>query len=274
MTILEETDYWQSVASDWKKTRPDRLWRKHSDAVNQSLLSRWLPEQPVPRLLKTDTFDEAVGTGLTRFLRARTRSLVGMDLSVKNVRFACHDGSGVRGACADVRDLPFGDASFDVVLSNSTLDHFQTSEEITTSLRELYRVLREGGQLIVTMDNLMNPVIAIRNRLPFTLLNRLGILPYYVGITWGPRRLRTKLQEVGFDVTEVTAVLHCPRMLAVPIARLFCSRTALPAQRAFLRWLQKFEGLGRWTTRYVTGHFIAVRAEKPRSRPQEARHDP
>jgi SAM-dependent methyltransferase len=175
--ILEETSYWGSIADAWKKTRPDRLWRKHSDAINQSLLLRWLPEQPVPRLLKTDTFDEAVGEGLTRFLQARSHSVIGMDLSFKMVQLACHGEVRVRGACADVRDLPFRRESFDVVVSNSTLDHFRTLEEITVSLRELHRVLRKDGQLIVTLDNLANPTIAVRNHLPFKLLNRLGIVP-------------------------------------------------------------------------------------------------
>lgn len=271
--MLEETGYWESIADEWKKTRPDRLWRKHSDAINQSLLFRLLPEQPVPRLLKTDTFDEAVGEGLTRFLQARAHSFVGMDLSFKNVQLACHGETSVRGACADVRDLPFRRESFDVVVSNSTLDHFQTLDEITVSLRELHRVLRKDGQLIVTLDNLANPIIAARNNLPFKLLNRLGIVPYFVGATCGPWRLQKLLREVGFEVRDVTAVLHCPRMIAVLVAKLLCSRARPHAQQRFLRWLQTFERMSHWPTRYLTGHFIAVRAEKRQSRPCGARDD-
>lgn len=271
--ILEETSYWESIADEWKKTRPDRLWRKHSDAINQSLLLRWLPEQPVPRLLKTDTFDEAVGEGLIRFLQARAHSVVGMDLSFKNVQLACRGEVRVRGACADVRDLPFRRESFDVVVSNSTLDHFRTPEEITESLQELHRVLRKEGQLIVTLDNLANPTIAVRNHLPFKVLNRLGIVPYFVGATCGPWRLQKLLREVGFEVRDVTAVLHCPRMIAVLVAKLLCSRAKPPAQQHFLRWLQKFERMSRWPTRYLTGHFIAVRAEKRQSHPCRARDD-
>jgi len=271
--ILGETSYWESVADEWKKTRPDRLWRKHSDAINQSLLFRWLPEQPVPRLLKTDTFDEAVGEGLIRFLQARAHSVVGMDLSLKNVKLACYGETSVRGACADVRYLPFRRESFDIVVSNSTLDHFQTLEEITVSLRELHRVLRKEGQLIVTLDNLTNPIIAARNYLPFKLLNRLGVVPYFVGATCGPWRLQKLLREVGFEVRDVTAVLHCPRIIAVLVAKLLCSRAKPPLQQHFLRWLQAFERMSRWPTRYLTGHFIAVRAEKRQIHPGGARDD-
>jgi len=266
MKIIEETGYWETIANEWKRTRPDRLWRKHSDAINRSLLLRWLPERPTSRLLKTDMFDEAVGEGLARFLRTRTHRIVGMDLSFKNVHSACRGETSVCGACADVRDLPFGDASFDVIVSNSTLDHFQTSKEITSSLLELHRVLRYEGQLIVTLDNLANPIVAVRNSLPFTVLNRLGIVPYFVGTTCGPWRLQKMLRDAGFDVKEVTAVLHCPRMVAVLVAKLLCSCAKASSQERFLRWLQKFERLSRWPTRYMTGHFIAVRAEKTKIR--------
>lgn len=271
--IPEETSYWESIADEWKKARPDRLWRKHSDAINQSLLVRWLPEQPVPRLLKTDTFDEAVGEGLARFLQTRAHSVIGMDLSFKNVQSACHGETSIGGACADVRHLPFGEESFDVVVSNSTLDHFQSLDEITVSLRELHRVLRKDGQLIVTLDNLANPTIAARNHLPFKLLNRLGIVPYFIGATCGPWRLQKLLQEAGFEVKDVTAVLHCPRMIAVLAAKLLCSHTKPSTQQQFLRWLQKFERMSRWPTRYFTGHFVAVRAEKRESPPCGARDD-
>jgi SAM-dependent methyltransferase len=271
--VPEGTNYWESIADEWKKTRPDRLWRKHSDAINQSLLFRWLPELPVPRLLKTDTFDEAVGEGLARFLQTRAHTVVGMDLSFQNVQLARRGEMSIPGACADVRHLPFGGESFDVVVSNSTLDHFQTFDEITVSLRELHRVIRKEGQLIVTLDNLANPIIAARNHLPFKLLNRLGIVPYFVGATCGPWRLQKLLREVGFKVRDVTAVLHCPRMIAVLVAKLLCSRAKPPAQQHFLRWLQTFEGLSRWPTRYLTGCYIAVRAEKRQSHPSGACDD-
>ena len=46
---------------------------------------------------------------------------------------------------ADVRRLPLADNRVDVVLSNSTLDHFDTEQEIEESLHELARVLKPGG---------------------------------------------------------------------------------------------------------------------------------
>ncbi|HJT19364.1 MAG TPA: class I SAM-dependent methyltransferase [Nitrospira sp.] len=269
MQLLEETGYWESVAEEWKKTRPDRLWREHSDAINTMLLTRWLPTNPARCVLKTDTFDEAVGKGLAGLLRAHAHTVVGMDLSFKNLKAARVGRTAFSGANADVRSLPFKDDSIDVVVSNSTLDHFASLDEILESLHELHRTLRPGGKLILTLDNFANPSIAVRNLLPFSLLNRTGIVPYFIGATCGPRRLRRLLREAGFKVEEMGAVLHCPRMIAVLAARLVSAWGTPAIQVYFLRSLQKFERLSQWPTRYVTGHFIAIRAEKNRGHAPE-----
>jgi hypothetical protein len=105
-------------------------------------------------------------------------------------------------------------------VSTSTLDHFESLDEMVTSLHDLYRVREVDGRLLLTLDNLANPVIAVRNTLLSRLLNRLGIVPYYVGATCGPHRLRHLLRAASFEVCELTAVMHCPRVLAVAVARI------------------------------------------------------
>ncbi len=259
-SIDKAQPYWDQVALEWMRTRPDSLWRKHSDRVNASLLADWLSEGPAQRILKTDLFDEAAGDGLLSCLKARAVRVVGMDISYHILRTA---GQSDRVAiCADVRSLPFTSDAFDVVVSNSTLDHFDSLEEIEISLRELRRVLRAGGQLLLTLDNKANPLIALRNWLPSRWLTLSGIVPYYVGVTCGPSRLRTMLEHAGLEVAEMTAVLHCPRMAAVRLAREVQARTGARTHQRFLLWLMKWERLSAWPTRFLTGNFIAVRCVK------------
>lgn len=238
------------------------LWRVHSDAVNRELLARWLADSSVETVLKTDLFDEALSDGLYSFLASQARQVYGMDLSARILRTAGSRHRGLRSIVADVRCLPFHDGTFDVIVSNSTLDHFGTHEEIVTSLRELHRVLRPGGLLFLTLDNLANPVVALRQMLPFDVLNRLGVLPYYIGATLGPHHLRRILHQLRFEVTEMGAALHCPRMPAVVLCRLLAKHGTWRIQRRFLHLLMAFEGLSRWPTRLLTGHFVAVRAMK------------
>lgn len=260
-TESAETRYWNRVGEAWTVGAPlDRLWRDHSDAVNGALLVRWLPER-AGLVLKTDLFDEAVGSGLIRRIEAHGRAL-GIDTSLTIARSAVERSEVHRAACADVRQLPFGDARFDAVVSNSTLDHFRSFEELALSLRELQRVLRPGGALLLTLDNLLNPLVALRNALPFPLLNRVGLVPYYVGVTCGPRRLRELLEASGFQVTTMDAVLHCPRVLAVAACRIVERSGSEWARRATLRLLAACEILSAWPLRYLTGHFVAVRAIK------------
>lgn len=254
--------YWDRVAREWREGRPQQLWRAYSDALYREFLDGWLPAGDWGRLLKTDLFDEAVGEGLYGALAARAHGVVGVDLSVETGSRARCRHPGLLAAGADVRQLPFAPGSFDAVFSNSTLDHFDSREEIVDSLREIGRVLRPGGTLVLTLDNLGNPVVALRQALPFGLLNALGLVPYRVGATHGPAGLRRALEQSGFSVARLGAVLHCPRAPAVAAARVLGAVGSRRLQEGLLRVLGGFERLARWPTRYATGYFLAARATR------------
>ena len=124
-------------------------------------------------------------------------------------------------------------------------------------------MLRPGGELILTLDNLAQPLIWLRSVLPQRLMARLGLVPYAVGETVGPRRLAGLCRAAGLEVCEMTAVLHCPRVVAVACTRLLERRASSRAQDRFLSVLAGFERLERLPTRFLTGYFTAVRARKP-----------
>jgi SAM-dependent methyltransferase len=235
----------------------------HSDAINVALFARWLPPQTCANLLKTDLFDEAMGSGLYPLLSAHAEQVTAIDVAPTVLAAATVRYPAVLAVAADVRRLPFASGSFDVVVSNSTLDHFETHDEILASLRGFHRILRPGGRLLLTMDNLANPAVALRNALPYRLLRRLKLVAYPIGATAGPGRLRRMLGDAGFDVLETVALLHCPRALSVALARR-CERRGTPEARAtFLRMTGRWERLARWPTRYLTGYFVGINARKP-----------
>ncbi|MEP7207646.1 MAG: class I SAM-dependent methyltransferase [Casimicrobiaceae bacterium] len=253
---------WEAALAPLLGAAGGTLWRAHCDALNARLFLRWLGDARHERLLKTDLYDEAVGEGVYALLAGRAARVVGIDLAA-NVAVAARKRHATLSAVhTDVRRLPFADGAFDAVVSNSTLDHFATHDEIERALADLHRVLAPHGTLLLTLDNLANPAVALRNALPLAWLRRTGIVPYPVGATYRPGALRRVLGRIGFDVVETSTLMHCPRAPAVARAARLQRHGSASAAKRFLRRLERWEWLGRLPTRFLTGYFVAVLARK------------
>lgn len=253
-------EQWEELAGRWGRLHPQTLWRTYCDELHTALIERWMPSERRERVLKTDLFDEIVTDGLYPVLARRAHEVIGMDIATRAAAQAAARHRGLAALAADARALPFSDATFDAIVSNSTLDHFPSLDDLGVAVRELARITRRGGVLLLTLDNLANPVVALRSVLPRVPLKRLGLVPYYCGATCGPARLREIVEGAGFAVDRVEALLHCPRVLAVATARIV-ERYGSPAtQRRYLRHLTRYERLASWPTRERTSYFTAVRA--------------
>ena len=234
--------------------------------MNRALVEKWAPHEGVGVMLKTDAFDEAVSKGLSQLLASRAKRVIYIDGSFRILQLARTTHGPILAVCCDVRQLPFMSEAIDVIVSNSTLDHFSSSRQIRNSLKELKRVLCVGGQLILTLDNPLNPLVQLRQLLPQTLLRRLRLVPYFIGVTLGPSQLKHLLGELDFNIQRMEAILHCPRVLAIAISRIMQRRGSPQAIKRYLSFLAGFERLGRWPTRYVSGYYVAVNATKCASR--------
>jgi SAM-dependent methyltransferase len=240
----------------------DPLAAAQKRAVHLEWIARNVPPGlRIQAVLKTDLFEEAYGHDELLFSLPLDASLkMGCDVSAATVARAANRASG--RACqfinADVRRLPLADECVDVVLSNSTLDHFDTEQEIEKSLRELARVLRPGGFLLVTLDNPRNPMF-------FLLRAAVGWtgLSFRLGKTVPLRRLLRILDRAGLEVQSTDWLIHNPRivstLLFLMLRRLF-GRRAGPAIQWLLAGFSKFDKL---PTRGFTGVFIAACARKP-----------
>ena len=241
------------------QTSEPRLWRLHSDAVNSAFVAGAIAGRHFRHALKTDLFDEAVTTGVVPLLAGVAERVSGVDVSSQIVAQARRHHPQLEARIADIRELPFADETFDLVVSLSTLDHLDTVEEIATAIGEIARVLVPNGMLVLTVDNRANPVVALRNALPGGALQRARLVAYETGPTIGPRRLERLVRAAGLRPRTSKALMHCPRLPAVVAAR--CVSDSPLAHARFLRVAASIDVLDRLPTRYLTGYFAAIVAD-------------
>jgi SAM-dependent methyltransferase len=266
----KEAEHWGEVARGWSdKGYANQLLGEQKRKTYIALITRWAKLSARQRILKTDLFAEAFGVEQFFFDIIPAKSaIVGIDVAVEIVA-AAKSQAIKRGLntgsylCGDVKKLPLRDSSIDLIISDSTLDHFPTEEEIITALEELGRVLKAGGTMILTIDNKCNltypPYCLVR------LWMKLGLSPYFIGRTLSLSRLRRALKENGLVVEADTAILHYPHPdgLVRWLERSLRSLSRGKLDNTIRKWLAGLNRLEGSKTKYLTGRYIAVKAVKP-----------
>lgn len=125
----------------------DAYWQQQGDTFDQRRQSRLARHvRPGDQVLQVDC-----GPGvLAARLAAAGAHVVGTDLSAEAVRRAQTRGLAAYQVNLDRQPLPFADASFDVVVSDSQIEHRVDFERY---LDECARVLRADGRLIMCVPN-------------------------------------------------------------------------------------------------------------------------
>ena len=262
-----KTKYWDLIAEDVAKRYEfgEPLTEQYR-SVHLNLITRWADVKSSRMILKTDLFAEALDPSrafLWDVLKTNG-SVVGFDISAYiTYKAKIRALQYVPNSCAeymncDVRHLPFADNSFDLIISDSTLDHFQDKDEIATALAELSRILKPGGTLVITMDNKANLTEPL-----FRLWIFLGLSYFFIGKTYSIGELREALAGVGLSVTDTTAIIHNPRFFARRIIALLHRGNPTRFNRCLRKALFALDGLEKTRTKYLTAQFIAARAVKP-----------
>jgi len=231
---------------------------------NLGLIRRWTDRAP-QRILKTDLFEEAFGEDqLLGGLFPPERRVYGCDVSHSTASAAAHRFPELAGGLLvmDIRRPALQEASLDLIISTSTLDHFTTREEFRRSLAALVGLLRPGGRLILTLDNPWNPLLA-----PVRWYTRWRKGPFPLGYTPFLSTLYRDLEALGLTVEDHDWLIHNPRGLSTALF-LILRRLLGRRARAPIKWLlAAFNVLDRLPTRRFTACFQAVSARKaPRRR--------
>jgi ubiquinone/menaquinone biosynthesis C-methylase UbiE len=100
----------------------------------------------------------------------RPRLVVAADFASSAVEFARRrvqqsSSRNVGWAVASMQEIPLADSTFDVVISCETVEHVA---DPVKALREVHRVLRPGGRLLLTTPNYLGPMGLFRGYLRMT----------------------------------------------------------------------------------------------------------
>ncbi len=101
-----------------------------------------------PRDGRLRILDIGCGTGKMLDELAAFGDVVGADFSPEALQFCVTRGVGADLARADARRLPFADGAFDVVTAMDIIEHIDDDKAASS---EIFRVLKPGGRLLVTV---------------------------------------------------------------------------------------------------------------------------
>ena len=106
-------------------------------------------EAELPEWREKEIVDVGCGTGAILKQLGNPEQNVGIDLAPEAISFCRERGlNNVRQG--DICALPFADASFDAVICSSVLYH-QWVGDVEGAVREMYRVLRPSGVLLINV---------------------------------------------------------------------------------------------------------------------------
>ncbi len=215
------------------------------------------------RFFKTDLNEEAFAEDQVLFsLSSPSVRFFGIDVSPQAAQAAHRrqqaSGLGHHYAAGDVRRLPFQDGAFELILSSSTLDHFDDGADLSVSLKELRRVLAPAGVLILALNNRHNPNFYWMSRLEGLLQRRRYPMQFFTFAM-----IRRAADAAGFLIDREGSIVHLPSPANTALRflrRMGGGRLAELLGRRVVRAAEWFGA--RAATRLRTGWFLVVSCRK------------
>jgi ubiquinone/menaquinone biosynthesis C-methylase UbiE len=244
------TDFFDSHVEDYEAKHYAGEVRSFM-TVRQERVLQFVDELKLPR--GAHVLDAGCGPGyLLEALARRGLQAYGMDAAAGMLRSAQVRLDAARPAFpvsleqGNIERLPYADASFDLVCSTGVIEYLKQD---ATMLREVLRVLRPGGSLVLPVTNLWSPVnyldffIEFMKRRdwfvrPFNAVwQRLGhgpLIPRHFSVRrHSPAALRQSLTAAGLVLRDEVYFYFLP--WPRPFDRIFPRATA-----RMERWLARF----------------------------------
>lgn len=147
--------------------------------------------------LKTDLYVESKNKKDTFLMTTGIKRCLGMDISLEIVKQARNNlrvnMPEMQFVVGDARRLPFKEASFQAIISDSTLDHMPR-QDMECSLKEFRRVLSAKGMCVVALNNMLNPV-----SLYDSTVKNICLKEYFLSFCYRPGYVLSVLKKIGFS---------------------------------------------------------------------------
>jgi ubiquinone/menaquinone biosynthesis C-methylase UbiE len=108
-------------------------------------------------VLSNKFLDLGCGTGFTsKLLSDENLNVVGLDISehfIKSKKY--YESDKLNYIVGDLTLLPFQNGSFDIVGSNDVIEHIL---DVDKALKEMIRVVKPNGKIIIVSPNLLSPI--------------------------------------------------------------------------------------------------------------------
>ena len=223
------------------------------DRTIVGMLERIRREGPPASLLDVGCWD---GAATERYARTLGGPAFGVEFYAERAREA--EARGITVARLDLESgvFPWADASMDVVVSNQVFEHLKN---VWRPMSEIYRVLRPGGRLVLSVPNLgsLHNRVLLALGLQPTSIRTLG--PHVRGYTFGEIQRFVALGR-GFRIVRATAAGFYPFPVpaANPLARLWpgaghttvllARREGTSAEAPWVAWYRREREMGLQST--------------------------
>jgi SAM-dependent methyltransferase len=209
----EPTGAAASLPNAYRRWRASRLGRI-TDALEEQLILELAGPAAGLRILDVGCGDAVLAVGLAQ----RGALVTGIDVDPRMLA-----AGRVRGAASgvapelmqgDIRALPFADGSFDMVLAVTVLCFV---DDAARGVREMARVLRPGGRLVIGELGRWN-LWAVRRRVGGWLGSRV----WRSATFRTARALKGLMKGAGLDVTAVRGAIYYPPYASIAALLAHC----------------------------------------------------
>tara|TARA_Y100000389_G_scaffold204581_1_gene258133 strand:- start:110 stop:724 length:615 start_codon:yes stop_codon:yes gene_type:complete len=96
-----------------------------------------------------------IGCGTGRNMLKKNLNFTGIDSSIEFIKICLLKKLNVIEG--DMCDLPFKNNTYDAIISIASFHHLSTNERRISALKEMYRVLKPGGTILISIWSLKQP---------------------------------------------------------------------------------------------------------------------